>query len=274
MTLREAPLIGAALNTADLVAHREWLLDGQRDVEIQDPIFPYILDGDWRAVAHEARALLAGHTGRLGIHGPFLDLSLAPFDPLARELALRRLGQGMAFAEELGATHMVVHSPFLSFGHPAHTFQPASERAYEIEAAHAVLEPLLPRAEAIGCAIVVENIADGSPAPLLDLVRSFGTPLVRASLDTGHAAIMQGAGAPAPDQWVREAGELLCHVHLQDTDGLLDRHWAPGDGAISWHAVFEALGRLEQKPRLLLELNRPADVPRGAAYLVARGLAR
>ncbi len=274
MTQPERPAIGAALTTADLAAHSEWLLDGQRDIEIQDAIMPMVLDGDWRAVVRQARGLLLGHTGRLGIHGPFLGLSLAPYDPRVRELTIARLRQGLAFAEELGATHMVVHSPFMSFGHPAHTYTPASRRSYDIEAAHAVIEPLLPTAEAIGCALVIENIADGSPAPVLDLVRSFGSPLVRASLDTGHAAIMQGIGGPAPDQWVREAGELLAHVHLQDTDGLLDRHWPPGDGTISWFAVFQALAELEHRPRLLLELDDAAQIARGAAHLAARGLAR
>lgn len=274
MERNEPPAVGAALMAADLAAFGEWLREGRRDIEIQDPIMPMVLDGDWRAVARGARAALAGHGGRLGIHGPFMGLSLAPYDPLVRELVIARLRQGLAFAEELGGTHMVVHSPFMSFGHPAHTHTPAAARRHDIEAAHAVLEPLLPVAEAIGCALVIENIADGGPAPLLDLVRSFGTPLVRASLDTGHAAIMQGAGGPAPDQWVREAGDLLGHVHLQDTDGLLDRHWAPGDGTVSWFAVFQALAELPQRPRLVLELNSPAHVARGAAYLAGRGLAR
>ncbi|NTU82094.1 MAG: sugar phosphate isomerase/epimerase [Chloroflexales bacterium] len=233
MDQRDLPLIGAALMVADLATHAEWLVGGQRDIEIQDPFIPDVLDGDWRAVAREARRLLAGHSGRLGIHGPFYSLNLAPFDPKVRAITIERLRQGLDFAGELGATHMVVHSPFMSFGHPAHTYTPASRRQYDIEAAHAVIEPLLPQAESLGCTIVIENIADGGPAPVLDLVRSFGTPLVRASLDTGHATIMQQVGAPTPDQWVREAGDLLAHVHLQDSDGLLDRHWAPGDGAIS-----------------------------------------
>lgn len=82
---------------------------------------------------------------------------------------------------------------------------------------------------------------------------------------------MRAVGAPAPDQWVREAGELLAHVHLQDTDGLLDRHWAPGDGAVGWLGLFETLGELAHSPRLVLELDDAAAIPRGVAHLVARG---
>ncbi len=104
--------------------------------------------------------------------------------------------------------------------------------------------------------------------------RFWGKPYVQLSLDTGHATIMQAIGAPAPDQWVREAGPLLAHLHLQDTDGALDRHWAPGDGTINWFALFEALGELAHQPRLLLELDDHRQIPRGVAFLAGRGLAR
>lgn len=267
------PSIGAALFVANLPAYRDWLIDGRRDIEIQDPILPELLDGDWRTVAARARDLLVGHSGRLGIHGPFIDLTIAAYDPRMRALVIERLRQGLEFAGALGATHMVIHSPFMSFGHGTVTFSPALYRSAHIELSHATLEPLLPLAEQIGCVLVIENIADASPAPLLDLVRSFDTPFVQASLDTGHAAIMRGAGAPPPDQWVREAGALLAHVHLQDNDGYADRHWAPGDGELGWYAIFEALGELEQRPRLLLELKDAAQIRRGADYLVGRGLA-
>jgi sugar phosphate isomerase/epimerase len=94
------------------------------------------------------------------------------------------------------------------------------------------------------------------------------------SLDTGHAFITHRLGGPPPDQWVREAGALLEHLHLQDTDGNVDRHWAPGNGAINWYALFEALGDLEHRPRLILELRQPREIERAAAWLAERGLAR
>lgn len=274
MTQPELPTIGAALIIDQLETHLPWLLDGQRDIELQDPIFTMVLDGDWRALARHGRKLLADHRGRLGIHGPFLDLNLAAFDPRARALTVERLRQGLAFAAEVGATHMVLHSPFMSFGTPAHTFTPRSRRAATSDAARSVIEALLPEAAAIGCMLVVENIADGAVTPLIELVASFNSPLVRTSLDTGHALIMQRMGGPTPDQRVAEAGELLGHPHLQDCDGHLDRHWPPGDGNVNWSALFTALAELPQRPRLLLELNDNSQIARGAAYLSAHGLVR
>jgi sugar phosphate isomerase/epimerase len=263
--------IGAALMTADLAAHREWLLAGQRDLELQDACRPEALDGDWRGLVQQGRELLRGFSGRLGIHGPFIGLTIAAHDPQLRALVTARLLRGLEIAAALGATHMVIHSPFECFGTPFVVSAPASRRAATIELVHATLEPVLTRATTEGITLVIENIADANPHPLLDLVRSFNSPYVRMSLDTGHAAIMERIGGPPPDQWVREAGDLLAHVHLQDTDGHDDRHWAPGNGALNWYAIFAALAALTHSPRLVLELNNPADVPRGAAYLSEKG---
>ena len=68
--------IGAALMVADLTRYRDWLIAGQRDLEIQDFLLPGVLTGDWQARVDAAKARLDGFTGRLGIHGPFIDMTL------------------------------------------------------------------------------------------------------------------------------------------------------------------------------------------------------
>lgn len=274
MTGTTPPVAGAALPIALLAEYREWLIDSQRDLEIQDAIKPDVLDGDWRALVREARALLDGYSGRLGIHGPFDGLPLMSRDPKQRDLVSSRLCQGLAFAAELGATHMVVHSPFIFFGSPFVPHTPGTGLSDQIELVHLTLDPVVALAEQVGCTLVIENILDTNPAPLLALVRSFETERVRMSLDTGHAFVTHQRGGPPPDQWVREAGALLAHLHLQDTDGNYDYHWAPGEGSINWVALFEALGQLQHTPRLILELRRPAHMRQRVAWLAERGLAR
>lgn len=265
--------VGAAMPAAALETHRDWLIAGQRDLEIQDPVTPGLLDSDWRPLVRRIRDLLDGHQGRVGIHGPFLGLNIAAQDPKVQTLVSERLRQALEFATELGATHMVIHSPFTFLGAPLLAHTPGTRRSIEIAMAQRIIGPVLPMAEQIGCTLVVENILDTSSTPLLDLVRSFESPFVRASLDVGHATITQRIGGPTPDQWVREAGALVAHIHLQDSDGYLDRHWAPGDGGINWYALFEALSELDETPRLLLELRDTNQIARGAAYLQGRGLA-
>lgn len=77
------PVVGAALDIASLPQYVDWLVDKQRDLEIQDPCMEGVLDGDFGA-AREARALLNrhGYSGRLGVHAAYSGLDLSCSDPL------------------------------------------------------------------------------------------------------------------------------------------------------------------------------------------------
>ena len=269
----DRPPLGAALPIALLPTYHAWLIDGRRDLEIQDAMQAEVLDGDWRRLAGEARHVLDGFQGRLGIHGPYDGLPLASGDPRVRTLVADRLRQALEFGAELGATQMVLHSPFLAFGSPFVAHAPHTGRADHIGLVHATLEPVLPLAREAGCTLVIENVLDTNPLPLVALVKSFGSEYVQMSLDVGHAYITQRAGGPPPDQWVRDAGALLAHVHLQDTDGHLDRHWAPGVGSVNWYALFEALADLHHRPRLIMEVRGDLDAGQAGSWLVQRGLA-
>lgn len=265
--------IGAALQIHQLSTYRDWLLADQRDLEIQDFYNNNLLDTDWRPLIREAKAHLAGYTGRLGIHGPADGLPLISIDKRVHQLVQERLKQALAVCAELGATHMVLHSPFDCFGHPQMNHSWSQGLQEELDLAHAVLDEIVPLAAQIACPIMLEVCYDASIMPLLTLVRSFNTPFVQLSVDTGHALIMHQYGGPLPDQWVREAGTTLGHVHLQDVDGHLDRHWPPGMGNVNWHAVFEAISTLDHRPRLVLELRDAGKIPQAMRYLGALGLA-
>ena len=127
----------------------------------------------------------------------------------------------------------------------------------------------------MGVELVVENIEDRDPAARVRLVDSFGSTALRVSIDTGHAAYAHGIGnAPAVDRYVRAAGNLLTHVHIQDTDHFADRHWAVGDGSLPWVSIFAELAKLNSTPRLIIEIKDKAAVQRSAAWLGERGLAQ
>ncbi len=169
---------------------------------------------------------------------------------------------------------MVVHSPFMFFGSAWLAHTDAFDGAVQVEYAHATLDPIVAKATALGCTIVIECIQDKRSGPLLDLIRSFNSPFVRSSIDVGHAFLMHTVGGEPPDQWVRDAGPLLEHLHLQDTDGQYDRHWQAGVGAINWFALFEALGRLQQRPRLIIEVRKAEAIALAADFLGRNGYTR
>ena len=267
------PVLGAALSLQSLRAHRDWLLARQRDLEIQDFFRADVLDRDWRSTASDIKAALDGYRGRLGIHGPFWGFKIDSHDPAIRQVVTKRLLQGLEAAEFIGATQMVIHSPFTTWDYNNLDLYP-DNRANLIERVSSTLAEVISRAENTGCEIVIENIEDKDPHARVQLAAALGSKLVRVSLDTGHAFYAHmSTGAPPVDYYVDAAGERLAHVHIQDSDGYADRHWAPGEGAIRWGAVFRALSRLSSNPRLIIELRDHATVLAGAAHLAELGLA-
>ena len=108
----DLPILGAALNIRSLETHHALILEKQRDLELQDFWPAEVLNGDWMTLVERARSLLKSHTGRLGIHGPFWGFTLDARDIEVREIVRKRLLQGLEICEALGATHMVLHSPY------------------------------------------------------------------------------------------------------------------------------------------------------------------
>lgn len=267
------PVVGAAMTLNDLELHRDWLFEKSRDLELQSFVDAEILNGDWMPLAARAKALLDGHTGRLGIHGPFWGFTIASEDPDIRAIVTKRLLQGLDVCAAIGATHMVIHSPYTSWSYN-NLDDNAGAREYLVERTHITLRDAVKRAEDIGCTMVIENIEDKDPHIRVALAESFNSPAVAVSIDTGHAHYAHGyTGAPPVDYYVKAAGNRLQHVHLQDADGYADRHWSLGEGSIHWRTVFAALAKLESNPRLIIEIKDKSKIPASAAYLASIGVA-
>jgi sugar phosphate isomerase/epimerase len=268
-------VVGCNSPIDELPVVRDWLIDGQRDLEIGDAGKWQNLDaGDWAARAAALRSHLGSYAGRIGVHGPFVGMLINAPDPEIQAVVSKRLTQGVQFASELGATHMVVHSPFAQKGSAFMQLASETDLWNNIGWIHATLDPVVRVAESLGVMLVIENINDLNPMALIATVKSFDTQNVRLSVDVGHVQLHLRAGGMPPSQWILETAPYLQHLHLQDNDGMFDRHWAPGDGEINWYSIFEALSTLDHQPRLILEVKNRDNVKRGFEYLVGRGLAR
>ena len=274
------PIVGAAVWAEDLEnidGMVAFLMDNNRDVEIRDFYLVDTLRDDWSPLSEKVRDRLDGHHGRIGIHGPFFGFQLDTPDRDVRAIAQARLHAGidacLAVASSPGTAHMVIHSPYTPWDWHNQDCRPGW-RSDKIERVHETLRGVVKRAEDEGVVIVIENVEDKDPRDRVALARSFDSPAVSVSLDTGHAHYAHGAtGAPPVDNYVRAAGAMLSHVHLQDCEGFADRHWRIGRGTIMWHSVFSALAELPEMPRLLLELMEPADILPSAKWLSEECLA-
>ena len=255
----------------------DWLAQG-RDLELRDfTEIGALQNGAWRDIATRAKAQLDGHTGRIGLHGPFWGFQIDQPDPDLRAIIQDRMLRALDALDLIlgakGSGHMVVHSPFTTwsgFNRGTEMDDQAGITARTLD----TMAPVVARAEQLGVTLVIENCEDRDPWERVLLAQAFASPAVAVSLDTGHAHYAHGStAAPPVDAFVRAAGALLAHVHLQDADGVADRHWALGRGTIRWHGLFRALAELPQMPRLIIEMARPEDIIVSAHYLAAEGLA-
>ncbi|SMR81266.1 Sugar phosphate isomerase/epimerase [Aliiroseovarius halocynthiae] len=264
--------IGACLKSSEIADHYDWLFDDERDIELQD-------FGSYAALNHEfadriatATSALNGFNGRLGIHGPYEGLDMDNKDPELRPIITARFLKALEAADRIGARQMVLHSPYTRWYQWNRLAKPNYWET-KLARVHDVMTPVVKTAEDYGITLAIENILDVAPENRRAMVDSFGSDAIALSIDTGHAHLARRmSGAPPVDFFVRDAGDQLRHVHVQDLDGHADRHWAPGEGEIHWPEVFRALGDCTSQPHLVLELRRKTDIPKGFEYLKSLGL--
>lgn len=274
MPEKPMPRLGVAVEYHYFETLGDWIFEHNRAVEIQDFAMSVLQASDTKSLVEKYSKLLSGYMGDIGIHGPFIGFDIASGDAEIRAVVKKRLLQGLDVAEALNATHMVIHSPFNQWL-TQNTWNFEWLRPQIFESALDSLAPAVKRAEDIGCMLVLENINDVVPSDRRMLAEAVDSPNFKLSVDTGHAHLVHGSnGAPPVDYFLKDAGEMLAHVHLQDADGYADRHWIPGEGSILWTSVFDAIAAMEKQPRLIIEVfNNIHRIPDAVRAFEARGLA-
>jgi len=274
MQEKSLPRLGVAVNIHAFDVLGEWIFDHDRAVEIQDFTKPNMPDDDRTTLIERYRDLLGRYNGEIGMHGPFIGFDISTSDTEIQAIVKKRLLQSLETAETLRATHLVIHSPFTQW-HTQNSWNFEWIRPQMFKDAIEILTPVVKRAEEIGCILVLENINDVDPSDRRLLAEAIASPCLKLSVDTGHALLVQGSnGAPPVDYFLKDAGDMLAHVHLQDADGYADRHWVPGEGNVNWTSVFDAIAEMDKQPRLIVEVFRNLHrIPAAAAAFEKRGLA-
>lgn len=216
-------------------------------------------------LADEVRALV----GDLGIAMPqahlLIHANVAAVDDEARERDLATLKRQIELCQRMGIEVGVIH--------------PGGERPATLDAEHAERERriesfvrLAGHAAAHDFSLAIENMTDAARATrgalgqrtygatipeLHELIDAIGAPNVGICYDTGHGNILGLDMAEA----VRQCGERLIALHIQDSDGTRDQHLAPTRGNIDWEHGIAALREIEFEGLFNLEIPGERGLP-------------
>lgn len=177
------------------------------------------------------------------LHTPLTGVNIASPNAGLREDSVRRIAESIRFAADIGARTAIVHPT----GKPG-----PDEPQYTLETTGATMEiafdsvgSLVKIAQEAGIRIALENLSGAglvcrpleSMQELRAFICAFPAEEVGLCLDTGHARI---SGLDPAGQ-ARIGSDRLWALHIQDVDGVKDRHWVPGQGIIDWTALGQAL---------------------------------
>lgn len=197
-------------------------------------------------------AVVRGHLAcadRLIFHGPFSELSPCAIDPLVRAVALRRFGQAANLCRRYGVRRMVVHSGFIPNVYFPEWFVEQGSRFFQ--------EFL--QSQPSDFQIMIENVLDPDPSPLLELVERIDDPRAGVCLDVGHAHVVSKIPVK---RWLTTLAPRLVHLHVHDNDGRFDLHQLPGDGAIGFPALWEDILTTASNATITLECRDAAGCVR------------
>lgn len=216
--------------------------------------------------------------------------NLAAVDREERLLAVRHTLRTLEIAHDLEAGAVVLHLGWVEGLEDKEATRQAAraggmtprldrllelraEQAHRhVDAASRALDRLIPRAEALGVTLGLENrfhafqVPDHAEMKLL-LERFAGAP-VAPWFDAGHAWAQGQAGLEGQEAWLDAFGPRLLGCHLHDAEGAHD-HQLPGQGDMDWPWL---MGRLADCPRQVLELQpgpAPEAVAEAAAWLAS-----
>ncbi len=126
------------------------------------------------------------------------------------------------------------------------------------------LKELCPAFKEMGIQIAIENLTPNrlveTSAEALEIVEAIGDN-IGICFDVNHLF-----AEPIRD-FVRNAGKHIITMHVTDNDGIVEKHWIPGEGVIDWKELFAELEKINYDSTMIAELGQvlsafPDSVPK------------
>lgn len=184
--------------------------------------------------------------GDLILHGPFLDLNPMTFDSLILEATVRRYEQVYRAAKRLGASKIVFHTCYVP---DVYLLIGWADRVSEF------YERFLEGKE--GIQIVMENVFDREPEPILEVAEKVKHADFRLCLDIGHAHCY----SPVPVvKWAKLFGKYIGHLHVHDNLGDRDAHAGLGKGSLPYRKVLDTVRKASPDVTMTVECQTEKEV--------------
>jgi sugar phosphate isomerase/epimerase len=178
-------------------------------------------------------------------------------DPNYRQVRIDHTRRALTLARELGAPCITTE--------PGGPVEPAMPWSQALRLFVEMLKPVAEHAEKEGVLLLVEP----EPGLLIEKAEQFeefmdhvDSPAVGLNFDIGHFYCVGDDPAPTVGRlarWIR-------HVHLEDIAATrVHHHLVPGEGAIDFRAVLNALGAIGYQGWITIELYPYVDDPDAAA---------
>lgn len=163
------------------------------------------------------------------LHAPFNELHPAAIDPLAKDLARRRMEQAYTACKDLGISKMVVHS-----GYVPHIY---FKSWHQEQSAKFWTEFMADKPDSFQ--LCIENVLEDEPQMMADMmkeIRSRSKKQIGICLDIGHANCMSEIPV---SEWIRILAPYINHFHLHNNDGSYDWHASFDEGSMDIHALLQ-----------------------------------
>ncbi|MBI2425098.1 MAG: sugar phosphate isomerase/epimerase [Candidatus Hydrogenedentes bacterium] len=174
-------------------------------------------------------------------------------DEEVRERGVRATIRAMEIAHELHVDTIVIVPGKVSI-----------EAYFDVAFANArtAFQRLIPEAERLGVTIALENVRNNfllSPVEMIHFLDQFGSPYVKACLNTGNL-LSHGH----PEQWVQKLGKRIQRVHMKDykTGSTVNEGIVPlGTGDVNWPMVMRALHNVGYSGALTADVTGAKSAP-------------
>jgi len=246
----------------DIARHVNLAREHGTGIEIQVYGYaPDLLDGDWRGLVNQQKALLRGFEGELALHGAFYDMNASSPDEQVAALTWERYLSSLHVAAELGARNVVFHANYFPFiGHPSYVLEWTRRQV-------AFMGELAEEAQRLDLVIALENMWEPEPGIIARVLEQVNSPYLGACLDVGHVHLYSDS-LPFSAWLDRMEGQLV-HCHINNHRGLYDEHLSldAADGVVDYEAVLPLLRALPRPPLVCLEMESLEDLERSLRYL-------